>query len=175
MKKSVQSYLEIATSIAVLLVAIPLIYVSVRGAFFGAAKPQLSLGLQKGKTIPSLPAVHYAESPRTVLIAVNTNCTYCQESVPFYKKLVELEKTTAKNSHVVAIFPNSEIEVTQFLSRNRLDITSVAAVNLSSFGITATPALVIVDSNGKIGDFWIGSLSADQEQQVLTRIDSPML
>jgi len=141
--------------------------------FHKTAKPAGSVGLQKGKVIPSLSNVGYHDSPKTLLIALNTKCQYCQENVPFYKKLVELRKANVNYSHLVAVFPNDESEIRQFLKQNHLNLDAAALVNLDSLGITATPALVLVDNNSKISDFWIGSLSVEQEEQVIQALRVP--
>ena len=163
-----QRYLERASSVAVILVAITVIYVNAWNFLRDRQKPPVAVGLQTGQAIAGPPTVDYHRAPQTLLIALSTKCLYCQENIPFYKKLTELQ--ASNQTRIIAIFPDEEREVERFLQQNHLEIDTATAVNLISLGITATPALVLVDDTGKVADFWIGSLSAGQEHQVISKV-----
>lgn len=163
-----RSYLEIATNISVLIVAVALLItlVSVRLT----RSPGVSgfdSGFRKGEILPSLPSIDYGGTPQTMLIAMSTRCSYCKESLPFYKQLVEEQSKRSDATRVVAIFPNNETDVQQYKQQNQLNIDSFAGVNLSALKIAATPTIILADSSGKVRDFWIGKLSKEDENQVL--------
>src|SRR4029077_21181516 len=119
MKQSrMQGYLDTTSSLAVILGAIIVSYVSLWSYFHRSPELSMPVGLQKGNFVASLPKVNYQESRRTLLIAINTECEYCQQSAPFYKQLADLQETSANGSRIVAIFPNSTSEVDQFLQKH---------------------------------------------------------
>jgi thioredoxin-related protein len=168
----IQRYLEIGTNIAVLLVATVVVYVCTWTYFHANRKTQLLAGLQTGTVLTNLSNINYNQSSKTLIIAMNTNCGYCQASVPFYNQLTELQKTKAKGSRIIAVLPNNEEEVKQFTQQNHLNIETASSVNLRPLKITGTPTLVLVDGNGIIHDFWLGKLSQDQEQEVIKAIST---
>ncbi len=164
-----KSYLETVTSIAVLLVSILIISVFTTSFFVNNPKLQFQSGLQKGYPLTQPQTVIYSHSPRTLLIAVNTKCGYCNASIPFYKQLAESQHDN-RTTHIVAVSTEPEDVLKQFLSQNQLDITAVPSVNFSDYNIMGTPTLILVNSNGQILDFWTGKLSQETEQQVLKAV-----
>jgi thioredoxin-related protein len=164
-----KSFLEVATNVAVLLVAI-----AVLGTFVAnltrKSGPQLHVGLEKGQALADIPSINYSNSPKTMLIAMSTKCHYCSESAPFYKQLVDAYHASGNQIRLVAVFPESENEVKAYIQQQQLDIETVSSVNFQSINVSGTPSLILVDSRGKIQDFWLGKLPNDVEQQVLKSI-----
>jgi hypothetical protein len=79
---------EIASNIAVVLVAIAVLSFAI-AFFWMPAKPKVIAGLEKGKQFSVLRNVDYRSTEQTLLIALNTDCSYCQESVPLYRKVMD--------------------------------------------------------------------------------------
>ncbi len=104
---------------------------------------------------------------------MSTRCHYCTEGLPFYKQLAEAQRTSGRETHVVAVFPNQEAEVRQYVQQNRLDLEIAADVDLGALNISGTPTVVLIDGSGRIRDFWLGKLPQDQEQQVLKAVSEP--
>lgn len=159
-----------ATNVAVLLVALAVLSTFAWNYFGRSPTPQLQAGFQKGQTFAQVPGVSYGSSPRTLLIAMSTRCHYCAESLPFYKQLVEAQRTSGRETHVVAVFPNQEPEVRQYVQQNRLDLETVAGVDLGTLNIYGTPTAVLIDDSGKVRDFWLGKLPEDREQQIIKAV-----
>lgn len=168
-----KSYLEVATNIAVLLVALAVLSTFAWNYFGRSPAPQLQAGFQKGQTFAQVPGVSYNSSPQTLLIAMSTRCHYCIESLPFYKQLAAAQRTSGRETHVVTIFPNQEAEVRQYVQQNKLDLETVAGVDLEALNISGTPTAVLIDGNGKIRDFWLGKLPQDKEQQIIKAVNAP--
>jgi len=169
----VRRFLEATTSVAVLLGAVVIIYVGLWSHFHEGAKPQLSVGLRTGATLHMPPNVGNGGATKTLIMAMNTACGYCQESVPFYRKLSEGWRKASESARLVAIFPNGEDDVKHFLRDNQLDVEASSSVDFGPLKITGTPTLILVGENGEIRDFWVGKLSADQEEQVIKSIAAP--
>ncbi len=48
----------------------------------------------------------------------------------------------------------------------------LAAIDLNGLKVSATPTLILVDSTGKVLDFWVGKLSEENQQGVMKSIGS---
>src|ERR1700694_2276034 len=166
-RDTLRNYLEIATNAAVLIVALLIISVFV-GAYFvkTSPKPRPDAGLRVGQTFSPVAGVNYNDAPKTLLIAMSTQCSYCAASMPFYKKLVDSQHGDHPATHVVGILPGSEQEIREFVQQQQLNIDTKVA-DLRGLGLNATPTMVLVDSHGKILNFWIGKLSPESEAEVL--------
>jgi thioredoxin-related protein len=163
-------YLEMTTNVAVLLVAVALLGAIVSTRFARRGQPRFENGLQRGQVLTRLPSIDYLAAPQTMLLVLSTKCSYCEQSLPFYKRLVEEQRKAGRRTRIVAVFPNTETEVEQYNRHNQLDVESVAAVNSGTLNVTGTPTLILVDSVGKVRDFWVGMLSKDDEQQVINAV-----
>ena len=53
------------------------------------------------------PDVDWSQQPKTLILALQTDCHFFNESAPFYKRVIETVKN--KNIKLVAVFP-TEIE-----------------------------------------------------------------
>ncbi|HEU4833052.1 MAG TPA: hypothetical protein VFS90_01505 [Pyrinomonadaceae bacterium] len=163
-------YLEISTNIAVLVVAVVLLAAFISARFGQPRPPAFQRGIGKGDAMPSLPSVDYRAAPRTLLLALSAECGYCQDSLPFYRRLIDKQRKDGKNLAVVALFPDSETVVNEYKQRNSLEIRSVASVDPTTFRVTGTPTVILVDAQGNVSDVWVGRLSAVDEQQVMTAL-----
>jgi len=163
--------LEIATNIALLLVAIAALTSFGVNYFVKSSSSTLSPGLQKGAILEPIPRVDYQNSKQTLVIALNTNCGYCRDSLPFFRELIEASNQS-NNTHLVAIFPNNPDEVKKYVNDNHLSLDSIADADFRSLGIRGTPSLILIDSKGIVNDFWIGKLQRSEEDQLIHSLNS---
>jgi hypothetical protein len=168
--QKVRSYLEVISNVAVLLVAIAVLVSAVNYFRAGASLTQLQGGLQKETTLSPLTGVNYADTAHTLLIAMNTRCQNCTDSVSFYNQLAELQRNNLQAIRVIAIFPNSPHEVSEYVQQQRLLVSNVAGVDFDRLNLAGSPTLILVDRQGKILDFWVGKLSTSNEQALIQRI-----
>jgi peroxiredoxin len=166
-----KNYLEIATNVAVLLVAVVVLSVFAWNYFTRRSMPQIQAGLQKGQVFGQVLGINYHDTPQTLLIAMSTKCHYCTESLPFYRQLAEAQRTNGRSTHIVAVFPNREEEVRQYAQQNNLDLDTIAGVNLATLNISGTPTAVLIDSSGRISDFWVGKQPEDTEKQIIRAVN----
>jgi thioredoxin-related protein len=170
--EKIKTYLEIATNIAVLLAAVTVLSLFAWNYYQGRQiAAQLQPGLQKGMTLDSLPGLSYSNSPRTLLIAMNTQCSYCAASVSFYNQLAAVQKANS-NTHVVALFPDSAAAVRTYVEQKQLSLETMGEIDLSKIRVAGTPTMILIDSTGKILDFWVGQLSADAEHRVIQSLST---
>lgn len=164
-----KKHLEVATNIAVLLVAVVVLITFAWKFLAGSPKPKLQSGLQKGVAFKQLSGIPYGDSPQTLFIAMSTKCHYCDESVPFYKHLVEIQRGNS-TTRLIALFPNTQSEVNQYVKDRQLDLNTIAAVDFNALNVSGTPTMILIDRNGKILDFWVGKLLEGDQLQVVKAV-----
>jgi predicted transcriptional regulator len=135
--------------------------------FVRESSPKLSLGLEKGKTFAQLSNIDYSKSDQTLLIALNSTCSYCQESLPLYRRVTSNRVRTDKALRVVGLFPNDAEEVVKYIQQNQLIIDTVAGVDFNALHISGTPTMILVDHNGVVKEFRNGKLSDRETDEFL--------
>jgi hypothetical protein len=165
-----RNYLEVGTNVAVLLVAMTILSTFALSFIQRKPTPVVSKGIEKGQHLPAIPGISYDGSPRTLLIAMNTKCSYCTASIPFYNQLAGLQQSDNNPLHIVAAFPNTADEVKQYLSQHKLAVESHDSVALGQLKVAGAPTIILVDQSGRVLDFWVGELKPETQQQVLKSI-----
>lgn len=119
-----------------------------------------------GKTL-KLPGVDWSTANGAVVLALSTQCHYCTESAPFYKKLVEASQ--AKQVRVIAVLPQARSESQQYLQTHQISVQEIVQTQLPAIYVKATPTVLFVDRTGVVIDGWVGKLSPEHEQEMLRR------
>jgi hypothetical protein len=171
-RKRLRGLLETYTSVAVLLVAIAALSSFAINYFIEKPATVLSAGLERGMVLESIPSVDYQSSKHTLLIALNTNCSYCRESLPFYRKLALANDLSGKPLRILAVFPNKTDEVAHYARENDLLLDTVAEVELNRLRISGTPSMVLINRNGEVNDFWIGKLQDSETERLISALTS---
>lgn len=169
-ESKLKSYLELTTNVAVLLAAIAVLTALSWGYFAQKQKPSIRSGLQKGRVIAYLPEATLNDSRATLLIAMSINCHFCTESISFYNQLARAQQGLGSSPRIIAVFPEEDSEVKQYVRQNRLEVSSTAATDFRKLGVDTTPTMILIDKEGKIIDFWIGKIPEDVQQQVVESI-----
>jgi len=68
-------------------------------------------------------------------------------------------------------FPLDSEEGKQYLGELGVAIQDIRQEKLGSFGVHGTPTLILVDNKGTIIRTWVGKVTADVEEEILSRID----
>jgi len=158
--------LETATNIAVLLAAI--LVAAYFGLLFLRGDFQRSPnGPREGTRLPSLTGYDLARHEQTLILALQTDCSYCEASLPFYRQLAAAAARDDCGTGLLAVFPEEDQDVADFVDGNDLRVPTLAGVSLSSLGVAGTPTLMLVDAAGTVRGVWVGSLQSDDERKVL--------
>src|SRR6185295_14573780 len=137
-----------STSIAVLLVAIAALSIFAITVFVKPEPSVFTPGLERGKPFGQIANVNYRDSEQTLLIALNTNCSYCRESLPLYRTLSQAQPPGSKSLRIVALFPNKAHEVAQYVKENQLIFDTIAEVDFDSLHVAGTPTMILVSESG---------------------------
>jgi thioredoxin-related protein len=172
-QKPKNSSLDNAANIAIILACAALLamvanYFYQRTAFF---HPQAApaAAAKKGETLKALQAVLPAGTERALVVAVAPGCHYCDESLPFYKQLIEQRNQQGSPVKFIAAVPGEEEkgpESTKFAGAG-VTPDQMVSVDFKAIKVPGTPTLMLVDNQGKILGVWIGKLDADGEKDVL--------
>ncbi|HVO99356.1 MAG TPA: redoxin domain-containing protein [Bryobacteraceae bacterium] len=122
-----------------------------------AAPRPLRVAFQPGAKAPAVPGVDYASSDRTLVLFLSTHCKFCETSLPFYRELNTKLSEKKAAGHIVAVFPQTPAEVRAFKEKQNLEIDSVADAQLSDYGVSGTPTLLLVNRDGKTVKSWVGA------------------
>jgi rhodanese-related sulfurtransferase len=125
-------------------------------------KPPLEIG-----TRLELPGVEWGQSDATLLLVLSTKCTFCAESMPFYKRIVQ---ETGPRTRLIALLPQNTSDARQYLQDNGVTIDDVRQLSPGTVGVSGVPTLILTDSQGAVRDFWFGKLGPHIESLVLSRL-----
>ena len=123
-----------------------------------------------GDQLPSLPAYDWKAHDRTLVLALKNGCRFCEESIPFYRKLAELEKSNQIDAHLIAVFPDDLAAVSQLVETQQLAVEAFPGIELSQMKVEGTPTLILVDRQGRVSKVWIGELAEAGQADVVTAI-----
>ncbi|HVS00077.1 MAG TPA: hypothetical protein VMW27_25850 [Thermoanaerobaculia bacterium] len=169
-----KSKLDTAANIAIILVCIVAAAVLIRNNFFPpqAAAPPGMAQAEKGDQLPVLKAALPQGSDRTLFVMLQPQCHFCNDSMPFYKRLLDERNQKGSQVKVVAAVGRAEAqaEEQQKLAAAGVQPDHVTTVDFSAAKVPGTPFLVLVDNQGKVLDAWVGKLDEDKEQEVLERL-----
>jgi thioredoxin-related protein len=164
-----KSTLDTVANIAIILVcaiAAVVLSLNLRDRFFPQRPPG---GPEKGEQFAQIKEVLPAGTNKALVVAVQPSCHFCNDSMPFYKRL--LDARNQKNSPVkfIAAVPADEAKAEEAQKFAAVGAQPDGMVKLDFAAIKApgTPTLLLVDNNGKVLDVWVGKLKSSEEKDVL--------
>ena len=105
--EKINQKIELVANIFIILVALAIGGVLVQKYFLAAPPNQQARVEPKVGSQMNAPDVDWSQQPKTLILALQTDCHFFNESAPFYKRVIETVKN--KNIKLVAVFP-TEIE-----------------------------------------------------------------
>ncbi len=163
---------ELAANVLIIVVAALLIGVFIQRHFFHKsattnqqARVQPVIGSHMNLLDES-----WANQSKTLILALQTGCHFCNESAPFYKRLIETIKD--KDVKIVAVFPTSIEESKAHLNELGLTGLEVKRSPLENIQVSGTPTLILTNDKGEIMNFWLGKLTPDKEAEVINKLSS---
>jgi thioredoxin-related protein len=158
--------IEIVANVSIIVVAI-LVCVAAFKYFRTKSGPQVAAPAIAAGTKVNLPNEDWARNRKTLLLALSTNCKYCSASAGFYQRLVN---TASSNTKLVAVLPETREESKQYLTTLKVMIEDIQQVSPPTLGVRATPTLILIDGSGTVTKSWVGQLSPDKEEEVLSSL-----
>ncbi len=163
--------IEVIANVLIIALALLLGTVVVHKYFFKKSSPTEAARIQPvlGSKI-TFSGVDWTSQPKTLILALQTGCRFCNESAPFYKRIIDV--TRGKNVKLVAIFPSPVEESAAHLNQLGLTDLEVKQSPLKALQTNGTPTLILINQKGEITDFWMGKLEPDKENEVIGKLTS---
>lgn len=112
--------------------------------------------------------VDFAARSRTLLMMLQSDCVYCQQSMPFYRHLLGLQDRADVQTVVVAPPPDTDIGA--YLAAEEIVPDFISIVDFSLLPLPVTPTLLLVDTNRRVTHTWVGLLDLTQQAQVVAAV-----
>ena len=106
----------------------------------------------------------------TLVLALSAHCHFCQANTPFYQKLAAFKSAAPNQLQLVAVLPEKQDEATAYIRGREIGTDAVLSMPLTQIGVKGTPTLLLLDSQGKLEDFWVGQLNDSQQKKVFDRL-----
>jgi len=158
--------LETAANVVVIVVGLLVAVVLVRQYWF----PRSAETIRVGERLPALSGIDWGAHPKTLLLALQEGCHFCEDSMPFYKHLDSIRIARGSDCGIVAVFPNDPQSASEVLQSNGLRLQAVGGIALSQLSVSGTPTLILVSQNGTVLKSWAGELTAAQESEVIASV-----
>lgn len=164
-----ERYSSIAAGLAIILVFIVIAGLLVQG-YVRRSWQEEQLQAAQEIALASIPRINLGDYQKTLVLVLNVDCGFCSRSVPFYQRIIQAAALNGNKTQIIALFPNTEPDVSTYIARNRLTCRYLHGVDFLKFGVIGTPTVLLADKDGKIIRSWKGQLPTDQEDEVLQAI-----
>lgn len=167
----VKARFDTLTNVAVITMCVAItVFVVVRMSGTTTNRPPAN-PYKVGETIGTFLDARFEESDLTVLLLLQTACKLCEESVPFYRRLIEQRPPRPGAVRVLAVLSEPHDVGQRFLDNSLLKVDALIGLPAQTAGrISGTPTLLLVDRRRSVRGVWIGKLSRGQEAEVVSAI-----
>lgn len=166
-----KSTLDTAANIAIIIVCAIAAVVLIRNQFFPkqAAGPGNVPQIEKGEKYAQLKDMVPTGANRALVVAVQPGCHFCNDSMPFYKKLLDERNQKGSAVKFVAAVPSDDAkpQEAQKFAAVGAQPDNIAKVDFAAIKVPGTPTMVLVDNSGKVLNVWVGKLDEGSEKEVL--------
>jgi hypothetical protein len=173
MSNGKKSSLDTVANIAIILVCAIAAVVLIRNQFFPPQAPPRPGQAEVGDTLAPIKQVLPAGTERAMVVAVSPTCHFCNESFPFYKKLIDERNSKGSPVKVIAAVPTDQAiqEESQKFAAAGVKPDQVVKMDFAAIKVPGTPTILHVDNNGKVLDVWVGKLpDSGSERKVLKKL-----
>jgi len=166
-----KSRLEMVTNIIVILLAVVIGSVYLKDRF--ATPSPATDEVKAGDKLVSLDGWDWGAQDRTLVLVLRKGCHFCEDSTPFYQRLVARQQQGESRIPLVAVFPDTGDAAKEVVQSEGLGVHVLAGVSLEKLKVSGTPTVLLVDKSGKVLNAWTGMLSPRQELDVMKETACP--
>ena len=116
-----------------------------------------------GDVLPQVEGFRYSDAPKTLLLFVSTQCRFCTESMPFYKRLSTGKGRGTFQFVVVGAEPVNTLR--EYIGDFAVEPDRIITVSRGLFEVSATPTAIVADGTGRVRGYWRGLLR-DREREL---------
>lgn len=158
----VKQTLDLVVSICLICVSVTFVLVAIR--YWKNSRSDITTkenrpsygSLQKGETLELASVRKHDPSGRLLLVALQSGCHFCRESIPLYKEL--LSHSNQLNAKMVFVFAEPLSSARAYLDEHGFSGVDLEQADFNSIHVAGTPTLILVDSDNWVVDYWIGKL-----------------
>ncbi|HTK28924.1 MAG TPA: hypothetical protein VL309_05205 [Vicinamibacterales bacterium] len=164
-----KSALEVAANAAILLSAVLFCGILINAAVTERNAREEARPYHRGDRMESIRGLNLDRSATSLLLVLRSSCRFCNESLPFYHRLLD----SARNAGVasVALMFDTQNVAGLYVQKNELQVREVVAIQGNQLRrVSGTPTLILIDRTGTVINSWIGKLSEDGESEVFDAI-----
>jgi hypothetical protein len=114
-----------------------------------------------------VPGLKWQVSRLNAVLFLSTNCRFCQESAPFYRRLIDTQQGRQPRLTLSVISLEPQEVTRRFLSNARIAVDGVFRLSSAGSGLNATPTLLFVNADGIVRRAFIGLLNESREREAL--------
>ncbi len=129
--------------------------------------------VKAGDKLANMDGWDWGAHEQTLVLGLRKGCHFCEDSAPFYQRLIAEQQQGGSNSIIVAVFPDTADVVKEVMQSEGLGVQALVGVPLERLKISGTPTLLLVDRSGTVLNAWIGILSPRQELDVMRVTTAP--
>lgn len=161
---------EVAANVAVCCIAAILLIVVWRS--FVKSSPEvpqkLTANVYKVGDAFDLPVdVSFQDAPMTVMLVLESQCHFCEESLPFWKRLARKRASLKDRFRIVGLSMNPVEIGRAYLEESGLAVDAVERYPLERLDrLSGTPTVWVIDRSKRVLGVWSGKLDARQEAAV---------
>lgn len=176
MKPKIDAIVNIAT-----LIACGAVVASLFEGRVAARRPHSST-FHVGERLPEIEGLDFRKAQQTLLLVVASNCRFCVESMPFYRKLITAvtarhrmhsnadASTGLRDAQIVGLSTDESEVLRSYFDRHDVDPETLVSMPRGLLKLEGTPTLILADSSGVIKDVWLGRLDARGEADVSAKL-----
>jgi hypothetical protein len=121
-----------------------------------------------GEHIEGTASLALTSAPRTLIIAMSSNCPYCKASMPAYKQIADAARKVG--TRVVAVSGEAS-EVNQaYLVSHGIVVERVLSQAESGVHVPQVPSLILVRGDGTVVDSWTGLADGAFERSAMKAV-----
>lgn len=122
-------------------------------------------------TMAALP-VDFKLTERTLILIVRQECPYCAESLPFYRRLIDIRNRDHNAVRIVVSAPQRDAEIGRYLEANSVSPDAIVhpGPGVMPSWVRLTPTLLLVGRDGNLLRMWEGLIPERNERAVLETI-----
>jgi thioredoxin-related protein len=161
--------LEFVANAAVIMLAVVIGVFFIKDRF--APSSTASSEIKVGDRLAKIEGWDWAAHDQTLMLVLKKGCRFCEDSAPFYQRLLTQQKQSGSHAAIVAVFPDAADVAKEVVKSEGLAVEVISGVPLEKLNVAGTPTLLLVDRTGKVLKVWMGVLSPRQELEVIKAAD----
>jgi len=165
------SKLESAANIATVFVGIAVCLTVVQRYRVSGAPPHRPAAYAVSDNLSGALPVTFAAADRTAIVVVQTGCRFCENSIPFYRRLIAERNRLKSNVQIVFVAPARDTGIQASLAlKGVVPDTLLHTGEGVGLHVVATPTLIVADRDGKVVSSLMGELADAEQREVFVAL-----